>query len=152
MTMERYHRCKHCQSVYLCLISGHGFSTNHTNTRHCESCAEVVSNALSAVPAKFERIWDETEAVTLEQLQAWEKLNNAEADAKNGFRIRRVSVGLIRLETGESDVRAYVRGRDKFAQRHFHYNYWKGEEDEVKITEELEHNIETGQKEPWRKL
>ena len=28
----------------------------------------------------------------------------------------------------------------------------KAEEDGVEITEELEHNIETGQKEPWRNL
>ena len=151
MTMERYKRCQHCQDVYLCLMSGGpGYHTNHNNPRHCKECAEVIHNALSAVPRKFRRFWEETTDVTLDQLLEWEKLNNAEADAKNGMRIRRVSVGLIRLETGKSDERAYVKGRDKFADRYFHYEYWEGEEDEVRIIEELELNVETNETKPWR--
>jgi hypothetical protein len=103
------------------------------------------------VPRKFKRSWEETTDVALDQLLEWEKLNNAEADAKNGgLQIRRVSVGLIRLKTGESDSRAYVRGRDKFVGRYFHYEYWKGEEDKVRIIEELELNVETNETQPWR--
>lgn len=156
MTMERYHRCQHCQDVYLCLTSGGpGYHTNHKNTRYCEGCAKVISDALSAVPTKCERIWEKTDDVTLNQLLDWEVLNNAEADAKNGFVIRRVSSPLFRMNGPNitaTQRTAYVKGRDKLSRRYFHYRYWEGEEDKVEITEELELNKETGQKEPWRNL
>ena len=156
MTMERYHRCQHCQTVYLCLTSGsRGYHTNHKNTRHCEDCAAAISNALATVPLKFERVWEKTDDVTLGQLQEWEKLNNAEADAKNGIVIRRVSSPLFRMDGPNikaAQKTEFVKGRDKFARRYFNYRYWEGEEDEVEITEELELNLETGQKKPWRNL
>ena len=155
MTMERYHRCQHCQIVYLCLTSGsHGYHTDHRDARYCEECAEVISKALATVPVKFKRIWSATKDVTLEQLQTWEKLNNAEQDAKNPNmpRIRRVSSPLFRMDGPHIKAvqkTEFVRGRDKFSQRYFNYRYWEGEEDEVEITEELELNVETGQTLPW---
>lgn len=156
MTMERYHRCQHCQIVYLCLTSGsHGYHTDHRDARYCEECAEVIRKALATVPVKFKRIWSATKDVTLEQLQTWEKLNNAEQDAKNPNmpRIRRVSSPLFRMDGPHIKAvqkTEFVRGRDKFSQRYFNYRYWKGEEDKVEIAEELELNVETGQTLPWR--
>jgi len=158
MTMERYHRCQHCRTVYLCLTSGErGYHTNHKNTRYCEECDLAIRNALATVPVKFEHIWRKTNEVTLKQLLEWEKLNNAEQAAKypDMPSIRRVSSPLFRMEGSnitERQITEFVRGRDEFVGRHFNYRYWKGEEDEAEITEELELEVETGQTKPWRNL
>lgn len=156
MTMERYHRCQHCQSEYLCLTSGErGYHTNHKNTRYCEGCAAVIRVALSAVPVKFERIWEITNDVTLGQLLEWERLNSEEQVIRDGFGIKRVSSPLFRMNGPNitaTQKTGYVKGRNEFARRYFHYRYWENEENKAEITEELELNIETGQKEPWRDL
>jgi hypothetical protein len=93
----------------------------------------------------------------LEQLQGWEKLNNAEQDAKhpNMPQIRRVSSPLFRMDGPNIKTiqkTEFVKGRGEFAHRYFNYRYWEGEEDEVEITEELELNLETGQKKAVEKL
>lgn len=151
--MERYYRCKHCQDVYLCLVSGqYGYSTSHKDTQYCEECALVIRKALSTIPVKFERVWEKTGDVTLKQLLEWEKLNNAELDRQNTFPIRRISLPLLRIDgqnVSEIQKTAYVRGRDEFKGRHFNYRYWDGEEDNAEITEELELNVKTGKTTTW---
>lgn len=156
MTMERYRRCQHCQTVYLCLTSGsYGYHTDHRNPRYCEECETTINEALSKVRVKFKRVWKPVHDVTLEQLLEWEKTTNEEQAAQKGIVGRRVSAPLFRmdgLKVVDTQKAAYVRGRDKFKHRYFHYRYWKGEEDEAEITEEVEFNVETGQTRPWENL
>lgn len=147
---ESYKRCTHCNDVYLCLLSGHSPRTTHSDGRFCPACLEVVNRALSEVPRKFERDLVPTEAVDLATLLDWEREAAAEREARGGLQVRRVSMPLFNLSTGETSRQGFVRGRDSFAGRNFHYQFWPGRESEAEIKEEVERDLLTGVVRPWQ--
>lgn len=151
---EAYKRCTHCQTVYLCLLSGHSPRTKHTDDRFCPDCLEVVRAALREVPRKFEKTRVPATDVTLDQLLAWEQETETEAAAKGGLQARRVAFPLFDLTGKKKHHTAFVKGRGQgFTRRTFLYSYWTTEGvidmNDVTIEEEVERNLETGQTRPW---
>lgn len=158
MTSERYVRCSHCRVVYPCLMSGGpGYVTNHTDPRYCPDCLDVVHKALASIPPKFECDWVEVSEVSLEQVLAWKRNQDA---ARQQLRSQgqlvgeRVAFPLFDM-TGERRERSgIVRGQDEFAGRTFEFRYWVTQDDDtptdVTIREEVERNLETGELRPWR--
>ena len=149
---EAYKRCVHCQDVYLCLLSGgpSGYNTDHKDSSYCPDCLEAVNQALSRVPKKFEHDWVPTQVVTLAELLGWEQEAETERQVRGGFSVRRVMMGLINIETGQSQRTGYVQGRGEFAGRTFSYAFWPDREDEAEIKEEVERDLLTGVTRPWR--
>ena len=112
------------------------------DNRYCPDCKQVVDTALSAIPGLFERVWVETSDYTVPQLLSLA----AEQAASNPFAfIRRVSVPLFNLETGEMSCGGYIR----VGEKHYHYHYWPGREAEGTVKVEMEKNLETGALTPW---
>jgi hypothetical protein len=157
--MERYRRCWHCQSKYLCLISGErGYHTNHDNDRYCEVCDAVIRAALAEIPRKFEKDWVPTEAVTLEQVLAWKRLDDearSKARAEGKFVGERITSPLFDLTGKRRERNGIVYGKDGFKGRTFEFRYWVTPDDDtptdVTLREEVERNLVTGELLPWRR-
>jgi len=160
MTMERYKRCWHCRSEYLCLTSGErGYHTSHSNDRYCEDCDAAIKAALAEVPRKFECDWVDTTDVTLEQCLAWKRDGDearAKARAEGKIVGERITAPLFDLTGERRERQGIVYGRDKFKGRTFEFRYWVTPDDDtptdVTFREEVERNLETGATLPWRRL
>lgn len=155
MTSHRYHRCEHCRAVYIYQSSGHpegplsdeGWDLN--DGTHCPDCRETVIRALSAIPRRFQRVWEPTTEVTLEALLEAERVVEEKAkdhEAEGKLVVRRVAFPLFNLENGSTSKQAYVR----LNRNLYLYQFWEGEEDQATITMEMEKNLQTGELKPWR--
>lgn len=144
-------RCVHCKITYPYTISG-GNPGRFENSTYCPDCSEVVYKALSKVPPKFQKTWAPTTAVTLSQLQDWGQENEKERVDSGGC--RRVGFPLYQREevTGNliQQVVQIVPGRGEFNGRLFQYSFWPRKEEEAVVFEQVEENLMTNERVPWR--
>jgi len=161
VTTKRQRRCLHCFDVYVYTPSTYGEEFpkfNHGS--YCPVCWEVVETALKAVPRKRERTWVEVTDVSFERLLEWEARRAVEPQPlQTGTgktlnvvvgRPRRVFSPLFDLETGAHTIIRAVKGADAFAGRTFRYTRWSDDREPVKIEEEVERDLATGETRPWK--
>jgi hypothetical protein len=152
MTTHREHRCGHCGVRYWYQASGHGCGNNYNDSRFCTDCMQVVSKALSSVPSKVDHVWVPTKEVDLLTLKAWEAERLKRQREGGGLVFQRVSFPLFNTETWEKQETGIVYGLNGREGRTYQYHYWKGHEDEVEITIEMERDLATGLEVPWKNL
>jgi len=151
MTTHVQSRCTHCGVKYAYQGSGHGCLNILNDAKHCPICKQAIVDALARVPVLWEQAWVPTSEVNLATLLEWERLNLEEATQRNGgLVIRRLSVPLFNLDTGESTRQGFVKERSTGQPREFHYQYWPGREVEARITMKVDREIATGRTIPWR--
>lgn len=52
-----YRRCRHCGSEYLYRINGHRWGLEDYTSSYCHECQEAITNALNAIPKKYDPRW-----------------------------------------------------------------------------------------------
>jgi len=99
MTTATRNRCRHCQQTYIYHPSFYGGEeANHpyNDDRYCPDCYRVVKEALSKVPAKYEKRFVESGNYSKEQIIA-----HQEERCRNGIPVRRIFPTMFDL-TGQS--------------------------------------------------
>lgn len=139
-------RCIHCGITYKYVASG-GSPGLQQSPKYCDECYGAMMAALKTIPVKWERTWVPIRGLSLETLQKWEQEASKGSMMPN---MRRISPGLVDMETGKFQVVRIVKGRDGYEGRTFMYSYWEGSEDEAEFQEQVARNVETGQIEIWK--
>jgi hypothetical protein len=152
--IERYHRCIKCGVRYIYQESGHSMRENN-DPNWCPGCRIVVDVALATIPVKLIGKYRATKdagrfsRVTLPMCLEWEQRRWAEP-AEGWFpKSRQVFVGLMNLETGETQDSRVVVGYDNYRGIRFRVTTWrevpptpKNEEYSIEIL--MEWDVEKG--------
>jgi len=156
MTTHRQSRCIHCQVKYRYQASGPiPPGGGRSNWGHfCDTCSDAISEALSAIPRRFENSWEKVKSWSVQDCLDHEAklLEEAKAKAKEEGRpflpIHRVASPLFDLQDSSNHNRTnYVKMPDGLT---YLYSYWTKEGPEKgSVRVEMEKNLETGEMRPW---
>lgn len=135
-------RCAHCATTYAYQSSGGGCLEPTNDPTYCPSCKKVVLDALSSVPAKFERDWVVTRDVSVETLVELERERLDAVREKGGIPVRRVLMGLYDMADFSNHNH---RGLVRLDGKTYSYDYWeKGGMAAGQVCVEVEREVATG--------
>jgi hypothetical protein len=118
-------RCSHCKSPYVyhpSFYGGEEINYPHNHHEYCPECYQIVQEALSKVPTKYEKKFVPTNEYTREQI--------IQHQEKRGPLIRRIFPGLF-AETEHKIVCEHMDGEWYKAE------WWTHEPEVVSITKEV---------------
>lgn len=148
MTTQAIYRCRHCNQTYTYYPSGCPYDLEALNDgNYCPQCKEVVKKALEDVPQRVEKFMKPYDKVTLEEIKA-----AVEADKAEGLRWRRCAMPLYDMENPKN---RNITGWVTIDGQEILYSWWEGPDvagKDVRITIEMERNLETGAEYPWKHI
>jgi hypothetical protein len=151
MTSYAKRRCIHCNDVYDCLRSGHGFPQygNHSNPKYCSGCYKIIQDALQRVPQKYEkRTVDVVELpefadITWEMVAEWENQWRQTCEKENRLQIQQIGVPLYNLGDPENhnNSRKVVCPDGKHKGIGFWLNTWSKTPEQNVVSVDMEYDI-----------
>lgn len=129
------------------------FLKKHQDPEYCPICKKAIVNALSKIEICYANKFRKTDEVTLQQLEDWEEVWEAQEELDEATAILNGEVrlpiaelvfpSLVNSVTGATRLIKEVKGRDKYEGCTFRYSYWPDNKKDANIYAEKYVDLET---------